>query len=528
MARPGREAAPTNVSPPPNGPQDRVTQSPGPQDRITQSPDHINLESDTESIIQVDPGPSRPVRKAKLTAKAKSNALAALAHTEEGRGRGESPATMQAFSKSQKPLPATDQGRNSSATMQASSQYPRPPAFGPQQQTAAPSFPFNTSTWGQAQPQQQPSGFTQQPLIFGQQIPQQPNFAFGLQPNHLPGPHPTPPLMMPSQGQALGPPTFPTQAQQQAFSDLPDDTRAHLAEFFRQAGQPNPFQQSPQYPQSSFPPQFQGQVFNPSFNQPHQAFPQQSFAPQWVPQIQQQPQFGKSHFDCYNLHKGVDRGIIDKVMNDTLPIADIWRLRVMASRDPEGLDQVLRMENGNIRTGPPPSDLKKFKNTPLIYAEVISMYISIKSITLGPRYPTLVPAMLSFVRQILSLEQVYVWQGAVLDLAIAYHQDIVYSGITDVTRWSYIPPDWIALYITPAKLKSTPLLAGPGSGPRGSKRKDPHSTSETSGGPKVPQHLQICWDWNNINHECDDPCPNGRRHECKKCGGAHPMHKCKK
>ena len=71
-------------------------------------------------------------------------------------------------------------------------------------------------------------------------------------------------------------------------------------------------------------------------------------------------------------------------MNDTLPIADLWRLRVMASRDPEGLDQVLRMENGNIRTGPPPSDLKKFKNTPLIYAEVISMYISIKSITWVP------------------------------------------------------------------------------------------------------------------------------------------------
>jgi hypothetical protein len=158
----------------------------------------------------------------------------------------------------------------------------------------------------------------------------------------------------------------------------------------------------------------------------------------------------------------------------------------MASRDPEGLDQVLRMENGNIRTDPPPSDLKKFKNTSLIYAKVISMSISIKSITLGPIYPTLVPAMLSFVRQILSLEQVYVWQGAVLDLAIAYHQDMMYSGITDITRWSYIPPDWITLYITPAKLKSTPLLAGPWSGPRGSKRKDPQSTLESSGGPRVP------------------------------------------
>ena len=43
--------------------------------------------------------------------------------------------------------------------------------------------------------------------------------------------------------------------------------------------------------------------------------------------------------------------------------------------------------------------------------------------------------MLNFEKTILRLEKTYVWQGAVLDMAVKYHSDLTYEGVTDSRRW---------------------------------------------------------------------------------------------
>ena len=61
------------------------------------------------------------------------------------------------------------------------------------------------------------------------------------------------------------------------------------------------------------------------------------------------------------------------------------------------------------------------------------------------------------------------------------------------------------------------LTPGPGS-------KRPLALEDKDDAP-TPIHEQVCYDYNK--GKCSEPCPNGRKHVCRACGGRHPVIKCK-
>jgi len=93
----------------------------------------------------------------------------------------------------------------------------------------------------------------------------------------------------------------------------------------------------------------------------------------------------------------------------------------------------------------------------MVYSDVIHQLF-------GPKFPALPSALLRFCRQIIDLSKIYVWNDAVLLLALRYHQHVMRSGQTSHEQWSPIPDNVVYQFCRPDKVlaaTTTAQTAGP-------------------------------------------------------------------
>ena len=92
----------------------------------------------------------------------------------------------------------------------------------------------------------------------------------------------------------------------------------------------------------------------------------------------------------------------------------------------------------------------------MVYSDIIHQLFGLK-------FPALPPALLRFCRQIIDLSKIYVWNDAVLLLALRYHQHVIRSGQTNHEQWSPIPDNVVYQFCRPDKVLAS-TTAGQNSG----------------------------------------------------------------
>jgi hypothetical protein len=122
--------------------------------------------------------------------------------------------------------------------------------------------------------------------------------------------------------------------------------------------------------------------------------------------------------------------------------------------------------------------------------------------------PELMYSMICFYVKIASLAETYIWYGGVLELAIAYMNDITTNGRGLTTEaWSTIPQEWIDIYCGPMKtLYRKPAAA---------------SIPSSSSGLKAKA---FCSQFNTSQCGFEPNCY--RLPICSRCRGEHPLLKC--
>jgi hypothetical protein len=73
----------------------------------------------------------------------------------------------------------------------------------------------------------------------------------------------------------------------------------------------------------------------------------------------------------------------------------------------------------------------------------------------GSRFPALLPALLRLCPQIIDLSKIYIWNDAVLLLALRYHQHVMRSGQANHDHWTPIPDSVVYQFCRPDKILSS-------------------------------------------------------------------------
>lgn len=180
-------------------------------------------------------------------------------------------------------------------------------------------------------------------------------------------------------------------------------------------------------------------------------------------------------------------------------------------RDDEATGQITFL-NGILTTTRVKGSMKDFGSTIGIWSEGFHNYMIANHSLYKVTFPELLYGMICFYIKIASLAEIYIWSGGVLELAVAYMNDITTNGRGLTTgAWSTIPQEWIDMYCGPLKTLS---------------RKIPSTVSPSplSGSPSTPRTKAIC---NQFNHS---KCTYGpdcyRLHVCAQCRGNHPLSSC--
>lgn len=95
--------------------------------------------------------------------------------------------------------------------------------------------------------------------------------------------------------------------------------------------------------------------------------------------------------------------------------------------------------------------VKDFGRSPAIWLDGFMVYSDITHQLFGPKFPALPSALLRFCRQIIDLSKIYVWNDAVLLLALRYHQHVIRSGQTNREQWFPIPDNVVYQFCRPDK-----------------------------------------------------------------------------
>ena len=88
----------------------------------------------------------------------------------------------------------------------------------------------------------------------------------------------------------------------------------------------------------------------------------------------------------------------------------------------------------------------------MVYSDIIYQLFS-------PKFPALPSALLRFCRRIIDLSKIYVWNDAVLLLALRYHQHVIRSGQTNHEQWSPIPDNVVYQFCRPDKVLASTVTA---------------------------------------------------------------------
>ena len=162
--------------------------------------------------------------------------------------------------------------------------------------------------------------------------------------------------------------------------------------------------------------------------------------------------------------------------------------------------------NGTLTTTRVKGSIKDFGSTINIWSEGFHNYMIANHSLYKVTFPELMYGMTCFYIKVASLAEIYIWSGAVLELAIAYMNDITTNrrGLT-AEAWSTIPQEWIDMYCGPMKILS----------------RKPASTSSSLSPSKTKT---ICNQFNTS--QCGFGLSCYRLHICTHCKGEHPLSKC--
>jgi hypothetical protein len=115
-------------------------------------------------------------------------------------------------------------------------------------------------------------------------------------------------------------------------------------------------------------------------------------------------------------------------------------------------DEVQLSLTGQMSIKKARGSVKDFGRSPAIWLDGFMVYSDIIHQLFGLKFPALLPALLRFCRQIIDLSKIYVWNDAVLLLALRYHQHVMRSGQTNHEQWSPIPDNVVYQFCRPDKV----------------------------------------------------------------------------
>src|SRR5207248_10477884 len=98
-------------------------------------------------------------------------------------------------------------------------------------------------------------------------------------------------------------------------------------------------------------------------------------------------------------------------------------------------DEVQLSSTGQMSIKKARGSVKDFGRSPAIWLDGFMVYSDIVHQLFGHKFPALPSALLRFCRQIIDLSKIYVWNDAVLLLALRYHQHVMRSGQTSHEQW---------------------------------------------------------------------------------------------
>ena len=98
-------------------------------------------------------------------------------------------------------------------------------------------------------------------------------------------------------------------------------------------------------------------------------------------------------------------------------------------------EYAISLVGGQLKQKKVVGKLASFGTTPDTWSTTFLIFAAIVSSFFGAQFPTLTAKLLFFHNKILKLAKTYKWQGAVLNLAIEFHERRVSTGLTDASAW---------------------------------------------------------------------------------------------
>jgi hypothetical protein len=184
--------------------------------------------------------------------------------------------------------------------------------------------------------------------------------------------------------------------------------------------------------------------------------------------------------------------------------------KLRRGRREEDITGQITFKNGTLTTTRVKGSMKDFGNTINIWSEGFHNYMIANHSLYKVTFPELMYGMTCFYIKIASLAEIYIWSGGVLELAIAYMNDVTTNGRgLTVEAWRTIPQEWIDMYCGPMKILS---------------RKPVSASSAASSSSLASKTKTICDNFNTS--QCGFGLSCYRLHICAHCKGEHPLSKC--
>jgi hypothetical protein len=184
--------------------------------------------------------------------------------------------------------------------------------------------------------------------------------------------------------------------------------------------------------------------------------------------------------------------------------------KLRSGRREEDTTGQITFKNGTLTTTRVKGSMKDFGNTISIWSEGFHNYMIANHSLYKVTFPELMYGMTCFYVKIASLAEIYLWSGAVLELAIAYMNDITTNGRgLTVEAWRTIPQEWIDMYCGPMKILS---------------RKQASNSLAASSSVPTSRTKTICDNFNTS--QCGFGLSCYRLHICAHCKGEHPLSRC--
>ena len=144
-------------------------------------------------------------------------------------------------------------------------------------------------------------------------------------------------------------------------------------------------------------------------------------------------------------YPGLPKAEIVRIFANKFRPENLYKLRHLKGREDKDREENVTIENGQMKMKRVTGTLRDFGTTWDIWCESFINYSMIMVDFFGTATPTLFRTLFLFWSKIRKLSKIYVWQGAILPLAIDYHTEITTSNHTDVDMRT-LPQDWIDQY----------------------------------------------------------------------------------